>query len=133
MVKTKGKIFLLIDDNEIDNIVNAKMLKMSDVVDEVIIKKSGQEALDYLKAQSGNNERIVPHVILLDIHMPGMDGFEFLNKFKNLSGEITGKSEVYLLSSSQDSWHLNRAESNPFVKKVLKKPLDINKLTGDSG
>ena len=127
MVKAKEKTFMLIDDNAIDNEVNAKLLQFSDLVESVIVKQSGINALNYLKNNIDKDENL-PDVILLDIYMPEMDGFGFLEEFKQLPEKITEHVTVYMLSSSQDNLDMNRAESNPYVYDVLKKPLDVNKL-----
>ena len=59
----------------------------------------------------------------LDIMMPGMDGFAFLEEFDKLQTEVKGKSKIIMLSTSESFRDLNRANKNPFVRKFLNKPL----------
>lgn len=116
------KKVMLIDDNEIDLRINAKLISLTNFFDEIIICKSGEEALGYLNKNSHNEEKL-PNFILLDIQMPEMDGFEFLEEYKNLSKIFLGKCIVVMLSSTLDFGDIKRAEANPYITKLLNKPL----------
>ena len=74
---------LLIDDSDIDNMVNKKVIEKTGVAKTIVIKKSAQSALDYLKDLSLNASDDIPDVIFLDIRMPEIDGFGFLEKYEN--------------------------------------------------
>lgn len=113
---------LLIDDSEIDNYINKAIISKSDSVTEVVTKTSGQEALDYLMELKDNIE-LVPNVIFLDIRMPGMDGYEFIELYKNLPNEVKQKCRVFVLSSSTNPTDIARSESYEEIEKHLSKPL----------
>jgi CheY-like chemotaxis protein len=76
------KKVMLIDDNEIDLKINSKLISLSNLFQEIIICQSGEEALDYLNRYRDDDDKL-PNFILLDIQMPEMDGFEFLEQYKN--------------------------------------------------
>lgn len=114
---------MLIDDNEIDLKINSKLISLTKIFDEIITCHSGDEALSYL-----NKEFMQPTFILLDIQMPEMDGFEFLMHYKVLPKSIRDNCSVAMLSSTLDFGDIKRAEANPYVIKLLKKPLSINEV-----
>lgn len=116
------KKVMLIDDNEIDLKINSRVIFLTKLFDEIIICHSGEEGLDYLNKHINNPEKL-PDFILLDIQMPEMDGFEFLNHYKQLSSSFTSNCPVAMLSSTLDFGDIKRAEANTYVVKLLKKPL----------
>ena len=114
---------LLIDDNSIDNFINKKLIETTGAAEKVVVVDSGAGALDYLKTTP-----TFPEVILLDVQMPGMDGFAFLEEYAKLPEEITRYCTVFMLSSSIDHRDLMRAHENPFVKRYFNKPLNVQEL-----
>lgn len=118
---------MLIDDNEIDLKINSKLISLTKLANEIIICHSGNEALQLLNNQL-ENKTLTPTLILLDIQMPEMDGFEFLLHYKELSKSITDTCVVVMLSSTLDFGDIKKAEANPYVVKLLKKPLIVNEL-----
>lgn len=122
MSETRYQKVLLIDDNEIDNFVNQKIVKKTKFTSEVEICDSGQEALKHLQEQAQQPDQL-PEIIFLDIMMPVMDGFEFLERYKDLPKAVHSKCRIIMLSSSESFKDLNRANSSPYVSKFLNKPL----------
>ncbi len=114
---------LLIDDNDIDNFINERMITTNQFGRQVIVKNSGELALTYLKENESNPD-LLPEVIFLDLNMPIMDGFAFLEEFEKLSETVKKTGKVVVLSSSISPEDINRASTNPLVKKYVNKPLN---------
>ncbi len=115
------KNVLLIDDNEIDIIVNKKIIEGEKFAEEVSSAASASEALKMLNASAG--KPTLPDLIFLDIMMPVMDGFAFLDEFEKLPENITKNCKIIMLSTSESFKDLNRANKSRFVYKFLNKPL----------
>lgn len=113
---------LLIDDSEIDNFINKSIISKSNLVTDVVTKTSGNLALEYLMEIKDDLEQF-PDVIFLDIRMPGMDGYEFMEHYKNLPSSMKTKCKVFVLSSSTSPTDIERSESYTDIEKHLGKPL----------
>ena len=116
--------FILIDDNEIDNKVNLNLLKIMDVGDDCVGFLSCCTALDYIK-ENLNLYKNHKCIILLDIQMPEVDGFECLEKYGDLPKSFIDNTQVYFLSSTIDEHDIKRAKENPLAVTILEKPLDV--------
>jgi CheY-like chemotaxis protein len=128
MSTARYPVVMLIDDNELDNFINKKLLENEQFADNVLVHQSAQSALDDLKRLSASDG--LPKIIFLDIMMPHMDGFGFLEEFGKLDDKIKKSSKVIMLSTSESFKDLNRANQSRFVYKFLNKPL--NKLVLDA-
>ncbi len=111
---------MLIDDNAIDNLVSKQLMEKHNFAKMVSIHEGAISALDALTSSSHNE---LPGLILLDIMMPEMDGFEFLDAFEKLDARITDHCKIVMLSTSDSFTHLNKANKNKFVRRFLNKPL----------
>lgn len=114
-------IVLLIDDNEIDNFINERMISSSHFSKEVVVKNSADNALDYLRGLTESSA--IPEVIFLDLNMPVKDGFDFLQEYEFLPDFIRNHSRIVVLSSSISPEDINKAATNPHVFKYVNKPL----------
>jgi CheY-like chemotaxis protein len=119
--KFKFDRVLLIDDNDIDNFINERMITTSYFSNQVIVKNSGESALQYLK---DNSDKDLPQVIFLDLNMPVMDGFAFLTEYENLPENVKSHCKIIVLSSSISPEDINRASTNQYVVKYVNKPLN---------
>lgn len=120
-------LVLLIDDNDTDNFISRRVIELTEFAERVIVKSSGQQALDYLQENAQSPDEI-PDLIFLDINMPIMDGFMFLYEFETLPPEIQQKPKVIILSSSEDRRDVDKIITNKAVVKYITKPLTQNDL-----
>jgi CheY-like chemotaxis protein len=117
-MKNKLNCILFIDDDEPTNFLNKMVVDQYDCVREVRVLQSGQEALDYL---SGNSPR--PDLIFLDINMPAMDGWEFLEKYRHLPAERKADIILIMLTTSLNPDDKARTSHIPDVAGFENKPL----------
>ncbi len=126
-MKTEVKTIMLIDDNKIDNFFHQRVIKKYDSSINVIISESGQEALDYL---TGPDTTILPDLIFLDINMPGMNGWEFLEHYRELDKNIHTSIIVVMLTTSGNPDEEHAANKNELIGGIRTKPLTIEMLQG---
>lgn len=113
---------LLIDDNLVDRFVHRRLLEHYKLAKEIIELGDGKEALEYLKeALEGNKP--MPDLILLDLMMPEMDGFEFLKHYEIWVQRSKVRPFLFMVSSTEDDRDLQRARENRHIIKLLRKPL----------
>lgn len=118
---------LLIDDNDVDIIVNSKLIKLAGITNRIVPFTNGEDFIEHIRQHpdvihSGNT------VILMDIQMPVMDGFQCLDTFTNEFPELAKLCAIYMLSSSIDKKDIQRAEQIDYIVRVLEKPLDVYSL-----
>lgn len=116
-------MIMLVDDNELDNFINKKLIETESFAGEIAVHTSAVSALDELKKRSAQKDQL-PRIIFLDIMMPGMDGFGFLEEFGKLPEEVRKQCKVVMLSTTESFKDLNRANQNPYVYKFLNKPMN---------
>ncbi len=125
MIETNTTL-LLIEDNLIDQLITTKLLKNAFGNFHFNVVNDGKEGMEWLyKFNYNDNDRLI---ILLDIKMPQMDGFEFLKHYDTLPDELKKKTEIYMLSSTLDPNDLRRANENNYVKKLFSKPLSVSEF-----
>ena len=113
---------LLVDDDTINNFINEKLLKKLDCANRISVKLNGEEALNFLREECIPNPELCPELILLDINMPVMDGFEFLERYKTLNFPNKGSVIIVMLTTStnpNDTERLNKAGISGYINKPL--------------
>lgn len=113
---------LLVDDSEIDILVNRRLIELTFFASNVIVTSSGEEALHFLREEC-NTAESAPDWIFLDMHLPIMSGFDFIEEFKTLPDFITGKTKIIVLSVFQKQEQLQKVLEYKFVAGQLEKPL----------
>ncbi len=115
----------IIDDDPIFVFGAKKIMEMADVSNTFIVFKNGKAALDGLKPILHHGKNI-PDIILLDINMPIMDGWQFLDEFIKIDCKKTIK--IYVVSSSIDPSDLERAEKYHIIEDYILKPISLEKI-----
>lgn len=113
---------MLVDDNDTDNFISRRIIELTNFSNDVIVKNSGQSALDYLESHKDNFVSL-PDLIFLDINMPIVDGFVFLYEFEKFPVQVKDKCKVVILSSSDNKRDIDKIVNNDFVIKFITKPL----------
>ncbi|NOY47828.1 MAG: response regulator [Chlorobi bacterium] len=122
---------VLIDDNKVDGFVNQKIISIVNNTVTTKLFNSSVEALEYFNATTKGIEThplILTDLIFLDINMPVMNGFEFLNKLSRIKTFLRNPFDVYFLSSSNNEEDISEALSIEFCSGYLIKPLTKEKI-----
>lgn len=114
---------MLIDDSKIDNFVNSKVLELSEKADKIHVFDDARDALDFLQ-----NTQIFPDVIFVDIYMPKMSGFDFLDEFDRLQINAGREIRVLLLSSAYDNLEIEKLKKYSWLAGYVIKPLTYETL-----
>ncbi|MDQ6814595.1 MAG: response regulator [Bacteroidota bacterium] len=112
----------LIDDDRIYQFTAKRIIELVDPMQKVLVFSNGKEAIDFFTQQALPNEQL-PDVIFLDINMPVMNGWEFLEAYNLLKTDLEKKISIYMVSSSVDEKDKIRSKSFD-VKDFIEKPID---------
>lgn len=113
---------MLIDDNPDDNFFHERILKKADCTKTIIIKQSCEEALEHLQSKEKSPE-LRPDLIFLDINMPGMNGWEFIEEYKKLPKELQSQTIVVMLTTSSNPDDRRKAKFADVIAHFESKPL----------
>ena len=113
---------LLVDDSEIDVLVNRRLIELTSFSGNIIVTHSGEEALHFLRHECKSAEQ-APDWIFLDMYLPLMSGYDFIDEFKTLPAFIQDKTKIIVLSVFQKQERLKQVFENKFVFGQLEKPL----------
>ena len=118
---------MIVDDTQMDRYIGERNIKKYNFAREVVLKESALSALDYLASMENTPDEL-PELIFLDIRMPEIDGFGFLEKYEKLPQSVQSACIIIMLSSSLDPEDHNKANTNRFVNRFLNKPLNNEQL-----
>jgi CheY-like chemotaxis protein len=129
--KAQYSTVMLIDDSEIDNFINQKMIEGFNFSDRIYVHTSSKSALEFLAnfERSHLPEELIPEIIFLDINMPIMDGFQFAEEFQKTCPKIYDKVKIVFLTSSLNPVDQKRAMAVRGVYSFLNKPLGKDHLS----
>ena len=128
-LKKKLKCILLIDDDYATNYIHKRVIDKAEITENVVVLESGYDALEYLR-ETNIEEYPRPDIIFLDINMPGMDGFEFLEEYENLKEMQKGNIILVMLTTSLNPEDKNKSDSISIINGFRNKPLTEEILKG---
>lgn len=118
---------LIVDDNRLDRMLATRVFERSGRFSHVSAVNDGAEALalyeDYDRQRREHPDRFPPLLVLLDINMPVMDGFTFLERYRELGLEVEHPHFILMLTTSTATVDRQRAEAEPLVHEYLVKPV----------
>ena len=120
--------FIIIDDNVIDILTHKIVLKAKLAAPNIVDFTCAQNALQYIE-ENYSKGIINKTILLLDLNMPGMNGWEFLERFKKLDKKIKSQIKIFIVSFSIDPKNEERSALDPDVELFISKPLNREKLT----
>lgn len=121
------KQVFLIDDDEVFVFLTKKIIERSHEDVQLSVFPNGQEAIEYLKVAALQTE-LLPDIILLDLNMPVMDGWEFLNIYKTFNLSQNKRIELYIVTSSISPHEVERARNIEEVQEFIVKPIAKEKF-----
>ena len=117
--------FLVVDDDDVNLYIMTRLVERTAYKTNMITKTDGNSGIDYLQELIENKEPL-PTLILVDINMPISDGWEFLDKYKQLA--IEQNIDVYILTSSVFDIDIERSKDYEFLAGFISKPITVEKL-----
>jgi CheY-like chemotaxis protein len=110
---------MLVDDSEMDNYFHSEIIRRSGAAEEILVAENGPQALEIMS--SGRSKR--PDLIFLDINMPGMNGWEFLEAYQKLDSDQKARTVIIMLSTSLNPADKQRAQELKGISGYRSKPL----------
>jgi len=119
---------LLIDDGIIDNYIFETLLKQTGKEVTTTVCSNGKMAIEKLEEIKYKDKTVMPEYIIVDITMPTMDGWEFLNEYQRLNVDADQNSKVYIITSSIFLADYNKSLGYPFVNGFIVKPINTKTM-----
>lgn len=124
---TTLKTLTIVDDDDIFVFLTTKIIEQTNLVDLIKVFGNGLDAINFLK-ENKNNVGALPDIILLDLNMPIMNGWQFLEEYNKLNPTIGKKITIYICSSSISPDDITRAKTISEVSDYIIKPITKDKL-----
>lgn len=121
-------IILCVDDDPITLMLCKKVIIKANFSNTILTAKNGEDALQYFDSIIAQKEKKLPQLIFLDLNMPVMDGWEFLDNFNTKKYSEVNSTRIIILSSTIDPEDLQKSKKYPMVIDFLSKPITINML-----
>lgn len=118
---------LIIDDDEINNFIVTKLIAKIPTPSKVSTCLNGEQGIEFIKSKLGQEDQI-PDIIFLDINMPIMNGWEFLEEYEKIKTSIKKKVVINMLSSSVYNDDITKSQSFCTVNQFMSKPLTVDKI-----
>ncbi|MFD2541992.1 response regulator [Lacinutrix gracilariae] len=119
--------FCIVDDDDIYQFTIKKTIQSLNYAKSVLAFSDGEEALQFMMDNISNEEDL-PDIILLDINMPIMDGFQFMDEFIKIKPKLSKKITIYMASSSVDETDIKKAHQISEISDYIIKPIKQGKI-----
>ena len=119
------KRFMVVDDDSTNNLLCGYAIKRLFSEAKITLFTNPETALGAIEEDYGKSTDAMPTILLLDINMPTMTGWDFLDIFRDFDEKVRNQFVIYILSSSVDERDMKKAEANIFVSGFLSKPLSL--------
>lgn len=126
-MKTPNR-FIIVDDDPINNMICKAVIKNEYPDIDTIAFEIPEKGLEFIKKEYADASTVVKTILLLDINMPIISGWQFLERYNEFNNHIKQKLTIYILSSSISETDKTLAYSNIYVKGYLEKPFSIETL-----
>lgn len=127
-MRAKLDCVMLVDDSMSDNFLHERMIQRMGVARHVVTMRTGHGAIDHLTSYD-KKTCLPPQLILLDVEMPGMDGWQFLEAYDKLH-QSDKSAEIVMMVAAEDAPEVEQAKSNPSIKDYIVKPITDESLEG---
>lgn len=127
MASENMTIVALVDDDDIFQMITAKTISSLHKTKQILQFMAGGDALNYIQTHMAEKE-MLPDVILLDLNMPVIDGWMFLEEFAKVKERLAKVAKIYIITSSVDFNDMAKAKKIPDVQEYIVKPVTISKL-----
>ena len=117
----------IVDDDDIYQFTMVRTMKSLNLTDNIMVFSDGEEALDFM-LDNLHNDKELPDVIFLDIDMPIMDGFQFMEEYVKIKPKLGKKITIYMISSSVDPVDIERAKKISEITDYIVKPITHDQL-----
>ncbi|WP_169306829.1 response regulator [Pedobacter polaris] len=118
---------MIVDDNPIDHMITKYVLKHNYAIEDIMVMESAEEALKYLEKHRTQLDAL-PELIILDLDMPDLNGFDFLERFSSYSDELKNACKIVVLTASDVLLNLEKIKANINVIELINKPLQKDDL-----
>jgi CheY-like chemotaxis protein len=118
----KFETVMIIDDNVLDVYIASKLIKSCNFAATILAYNNAADALEYLK-ENQNTITVLPQIIFVDLYMPLLGGFEFLDEFKILPPSVIDNCQIVMISSTIDDHEISKAKLDKRISRFAVKPI----------
>ena len=126
--ENENRVILLVDDDPVCNFICKKLIEQLGYQNDIEIATDGKSALNYLELAVKDKSKPLPCLILLDINMPVMNGWEFLEALEKFPKNLFHDIQIVMLTSSISPFDVEKADNNALVDGFNSKPVNVKSM-----